>query len=264
MAGHDVVERQVVGLAAAVLAGVPVAAEDLAPGQLDPRPRAADLVLEPDDRGRLVDGADRADLGVVVLDDLRLGAEHQPERPRDVADVQGLVVLVQHEHDPVHRPNDSSTASSVRRAAIGGREPGRGGGAGGDLPSDPRRVHRPLDAGDLDLDPADLGRRLLPLVAPERGGVAPAARLGVLVEERLAGRRGLRPGGGSVSAVDLRCIGAKGSARRPGARRARPLRAALARRVRPRGRPGRPCRAGPGPRAGPARTSARPRGGPCG
>ena len=49
MARDDVVERQVVRLAAAVLAGVPVAGEDLAPRQLDPRPRPLDLVLEPDD-----------------------------------------------------------------------------------------------------------------------------------------------------------------------------------------------------------------------
>ena len=48
MAGHDVVEGQVVALPAAVLAGVPIAGEDLAPAQLDPRPRPADLVLEPD------------------------------------------------------------------------------------------------------------------------------------------------------------------------------------------------------------------------
>ena len=42
MARHDVVERQVVGLPAAVLAGVAVAGEDLAPRQLHPRSRAAD------------------------------------------------------------------------------------------------------------------------------------------------------------------------------------------------------------------------------
>src|SRR5262249_25968969 len=51
MAGQDVVEREVVRLAPAVLAGVPVAAEDLAPRELDPGPRPLDLVLEPDDRG---------------------------------------------------------------------------------------------------------------------------------------------------------------------------------------------------------------------
>ena len=39
--------------------------------------------------------------------------------------------------------------------------------------SDERRVHRPLDAGDLDLDPGELLRRLGALLAHERGGVTP-------------------------------------------------------------------------------------------
>src|SRR6185503_1230327 len=54
MARHDVVQGQVVALPAAVLAGVAVAGEDLAAAQLDPRPRPADLVLEPDHGRRVV------------------------------------------------------------------------------------------------------------------------------------------------------------------------------------------------------------------
>ena len=261
VAREHVVEGEVVRLPAAVLAGVAVAAEDLAPGELDARPRPADVVLEPDDRRGAVDLPDRADLGVVVLDDLGLGPEHEAERPRDVADVQGLVVLVQDEHDPVHRPNDSSTARGVGFGGPGGRERGRGEGAGGRLPSDPGRVHRPLDAGDLDFDPADLGGGLLPLVAAQLRGVAPAARGGVLLEQRLAGGGGRVPrlAVPVVSAMDPPCVcGASVT------RVARASAPSLSARLSARGPPARPSRARPGPRAGRGRTSAHPRAGPCG
>src|SRR5688500_3281848 len=49
---HDVVDGQVAADAAAVLAGVAVAAEDLAPAQLDARLRPLDVVLESDHRWR--------------------------------------------------------------------------------------------------------------------------------------------------------------------------------------------------------------------
>ena len=114
VARHHVVEGEVVAGAPAVLARVAVAGEDLATGQLDARPRPADVVLEADHGRGAVDLADRADLGVVVLDDLGLRAEQEPERPRDVADVEGLVVLVQHEHDAVHGPHSSRTVGAVR------------------------------------------------------------------------------------------------------------------------------------------------------
>ena len=104
MARHDVVEGQVVRLPAAVLAGVPVAGEDLAAGELDPRPRAADQVLEADDGGRAVLGPHRPDHLVVVFDHFGLLAEDEAEGPRQVTDVQRLVVLVQNEYDTVHRP----------------------------------------------------------------------------------------------------------------------------------------------------------------
>jgi hypothetical protein len=54
---------------------------------------------------------------------------------------------------------------------------------------DPRRVHRPLHAGDLDLDLPHVRGRLLPLVAPERGGVPATPCVGVPGEEGLAGGR---------------------------------------------------------------------------
>ena len=130
VARDDVVEGQVVGLAAAVLAGVAVAREDLAPGQLDPRPRPPDLVLEPDDGRRAELGPRRPDDLVVVLDHLGLLAEHEPERPRQVPDVQRLVVLVQHEHDAVHRRarmvqvrRFAARAADRRRRSAGSQPP---------------------------------------------------------------------------------------------------------------------------------------------
>src|SRR5439155_10989336 len=116
MTRDDVVERQIMRLPPAVLAGVAVAGEDLAPAQLDPRPGPADLVLEPDDGRRVVLGPRGPDDLVVVLDDLGLLAEHEPERPRQVADVQRLVVLVQDEDDPIHRgAHDTKNRPSCRR-----------------------------------------------------------------------------------------------------------------------------------------------------
>ena len=104
IARHDVIQGQVVRLAAAVLAGMAIAGKDLAAGQLDPRPRPADQVLQPDDGGRAVFGPHRPDHLVVVLDHFGLLAEHEPEGPRQVADVERLVVLVQNKYGTVHRP----------------------------------------------------------------------------------------------------------------------------------------------------------------
>jgi len=72
---------------------------------------------------------------VVVLDDLGLLAEQEPERPRQVAHVERLVVLVQHEHDTVH---DGAIVAG------GGRSFARprfadGPGAGDDRPAVGRR-----------------------------------------------------------------------------------------------------------------------------
>src|SRR6266550_2409794 len=68
MARDDVVEGQVVRLAAAVLAGVPIAGEDLAARQLDARSGPANLVLEPDDRRGAEFRPRRPDRLVIELD----------------------------------------------------------------------------------------------------------------------------------------------------------------------------------------------------
>ena len=65
VAGHDVVDRQVMGLGAAVLAGVAVAGEDLAAAELHARPRPFHEVDEADDR-RSVERAGRGVDDLVV------------------------------------------------------------------------------------------------------------------------------------------------------------------------------------------------------
>ena len=104
MARDDVVEGQVVRLAAAVLAGVPIAGEDLAARQLDARSGPANLVLEPDDRRGAEFRPRRPDHLVIELDHFGLLAEDEPKGPWQVADVERLVILVQYEHHAVHRP----------------------------------------------------------------------------------------------------------------------------------------------------------------
>ncbi len=92
-----------VGAFAAVLAEVPVAGEDLAARQTDTRAGALDAVLQLDDRRCSQHLRGRADLGVVVLDDLRLRTEDEPERPAQIADVEWLVVGVQKKDDAIQR-----------------------------------------------------------------------------------------------------------------------------------------------------------------
>ena len=133
MARHDVVEREPGDVPAAVLARVAVADEDLASREPDARPRSLDAVLEPDDRGGAQHRARRPDLGVVVLDDLGLLAEDEPERATQVAHVQRLVIRVEEKDDAIHRsPRAGGSAGlaahrskgrSVRRPARSPRPP---------------------------------------------------------------------------------------------------------------------------------------------
>ena len=105
------------GLLAAVLADVAVAGEDLAPRQAHARARPPDAVLELDDRRRAQDGRRRPDLGVVVLDDLGLLAEDEPERPAEVADVERLVVGVQEKDDAIQRSPRAGVAGHASGAS---------------------------------------------------------------------------------------------------------------------------------------------------
>src|SRR4051812_1718013 len=102
MARYDMVERQVGGLRSAVLAGVLVADEDLAPAEPDARSRSLDPMLKPDDARRPEDGRGRSDVVVVVLDDLGLLCEDEAEGAPDVAHVQRLVIGIQQQYCAIH------------------------------------------------------------------------------------------------------------------------------------------------------------------
>jgi hypothetical protein len=80
-----------------------VTCEYLASAELHARKGPADEVLQPDDGRRAEFCPRRPDHLVVVLDHFGLIAEHEPEGPWQVADVERLVVLVQNEYDTVHR-----------------------------------------------------------------------------------------------------------------------------------------------------------------
>ena len=88
MARDHVVEREIRALAAAVLAGVVVPREYLAPAELDAR---AGPVGPGGGGGSLtmVRGARRVERLVVVLHDLRLEPEDQVEAPRTLQTLSG-------------------------------------------------------------------------------------------------------------------------------------------------------------------------------
>src|ERR1035437_5185736 len=102
MPRHDVVQGEVVGLPAAVLAGVRVTVEDLPARQLDAGPRPAGLVLKADHGRRAVVDPRRPDHLVVVREHLCSLAEHQPEGAWQIAHVERFIVLVQDQDDALH------------------------------------------------------------------------------------------------------------------------------------------------------------------
>jgi phosphate transport system protein len=114
-----------------------ITGEDLASRQLHPGSRAPDQVLQADDRGRAVFRPRRPHHLVVVLDHFGLLAEHEPEGPRQVADVERLVVLVQNENDAVHAREDSKNTGSCPRARAAQSRPTAAPVAGSQPPACP-------------------------------------------------------------------------------------------------------------------------------
>src|SRR5690606_7490746 len=83
----DVVDRQVIGLDATVLAGEVVANKHLTTCELDPRPWPLDDVDQPGDGGRVNTSRCAVDRLLVGLEDLRLFVEYESHRPAHIADV---------------------------------------------------------------------------------------------------------------------------------------------------------------------------------
>lgn len=121
--GGDVIEGEVAA-ASAVLAAVAIASEDFTSGESELGHGAPDEVLEADDGGRVeAGGADTTQRLVPGLEDFRFPPEHEHDGPFDRADIEGLVVLVQHQRPPLDR--HFTSVGLDRIAAPGRRGSGR-------------------------------------------------------------------------------------------------------------------------------------------
>jgi len=94
MPGDYVIDSEGVRLLAAILTGVIVPPEDLAPGQPDTRPGTPYKVGKPDNRGEWDDVSRAVYLAPPVLDDLRLASEQHADSAASITNVEGLIVLV--------------------------------------------------------------------------------------------------------------------------------------------------------------------------
>src|SRR5690554_2192052 len=96
------VNGEVVAADAAVLAGVMVADKDLAAGELHAWPGATDEVGQPDDGGGGIDVAGRGDADEALFKNLGLPTEDEQEGPSNIADVERLIVLIEHQYGVIH------------------------------------------------------------------------------------------------------------------------------------------------------------------
>lgn len=97
VAGDDMVQGQLPGLPPAILAGKVVPVEDLKTGEPLHHRGPPHLHMEPDDRRDGENGGGGLDFPHPILYHLGLVHEEQDYRPTQTADIQGLVVLVQHQ-----------------------------------------------------------------------------------------------------------------------------------------------------------------------
>jgi hypothetical protein len=96
VAGHDVVEGQVPGLAATILTTVVVAAQNLSFAEPDARARSMDHIDEANDRGTLIRAGDGPDDPSAVLQYCCLTCQDQPHRSFGVTYVEGFVIPVEY------------------------------------------------------------------------------------------------------------------------------------------------------------------------
>lgn len=95
---YHVVQSEGFGLPAAVLAGGPIPVEHFPPGQLPLNQWPLNHVQQANDGGQYNRVADTANLSTAVLQRLRLALGQQHNGTTAVANVQRLVVLVQHKN----------------------------------------------------------------------------------------------------------------------------------------------------------------------
>ncbi len=99
---QNVVDGEVGGLLSAVLAGIVVAAEDLAAGEADVRMRGVDHLLQADDGRDGVFGAGSVYDAPAVENQKSFVRQHQAKRAMEVGDVDGFVVRIENQYSVFH------------------------------------------------------------------------------------------------------------------------------------------------------------------
>ena len=98
VARHHVVQRQVLALRPAVLAGIPVPVEDFIAGHFPLSVRPPDMLGQPDYGRQLDCFAERVDITQPVFNHLRFALVYQDDGAAGAAHGQRLVALVEHQH----------------------------------------------------------------------------------------------------------------------------------------------------------------------
>lgn len=100
--GLYMVQGQVTVPAAAVLAGIIVAAKDLPTGEFYPRPGSMDLFFQTDDRRPGEQLRDRADVAAAIHDHTSFARKDQTDGPPCGTNVNRLKICVEHQDRHVH------------------------------------------------------------------------------------------------------------------------------------------------------------------
>jgi len=103
--GNHVVQRQVLTLLSAILAGISVPKQYLFLGKLARQERPFDQVDQSDNRWSINNGGNGPKSSSVVFQELRLAFAHQDDGAADITDVDGNVVEVEDKHRLVSQPS---------------------------------------------------------------------------------------------------------------------------------------------------------------
>ena len=123
----DMVNGEVLALNTAILTGESVSVEDCAPRKLALHEGFFDHVMQADDRRDGVRLPDCVNVSLSVREQFSFPDTDEYHRPLDVADVERLVVLVQHQHRSIENHHlrlvDLLPQNVHRRLKVGGNEP---------------------------------------------------------------------------------------------------------------------------------------------
>ena len=103
--GNHVVQRQVLTLLSAILAGISVPKQYLFLGKLARQERPFDQVDQSDNRWSINNGGNGPKSSSVVFQEFRFALAHQDNGAADITDVDGNVVEVEDKHRLVSQPS---------------------------------------------------------------------------------------------------------------------------------------------------------------